>query len=78
MGRNFHAVTAEFNTLYNGELAFTAGEEGLAQSYRDNYWEILPVERFQKEEDFSKPGDQKDPNFERAEEKAAIDGCMRY
>lgn len=70
MGRNFHAVTAEFNTMYNGDLAFIAGEQGLAESYRDNYWEVLPVERFQKEEDYSKPGDQKDPNFERAEEKA--------
>ncbi|MCW9038022.1 hypothetical protein, partial [Altibacter sp.] len=51
MSRNFHAVTAEYNTLYNGELAFENGKEQLALTYRDNFWEILPVERIQLDEE---------------------------
>ena len=50
MSRNYHAVTAEYNALYNGGLAFEAGKEELTLTYRDNYWEILTVERFEQEE----------------------------
>ena len=70
MTRSFHAVTAEYNTLYNGDLAFEAGKEELALSYLDNYWEILPVERVTLQEEIDTPGEKKDPNFNRAEEKA--------
>ncbi|MDC7995023.1 type IX secretion system periplasmic lipoprotein PorW/SprE [Altibacter sp. HG106] len=73
--RNYHAVTAEYNTLYNGQNALDDGMEQRALSYRDNYWEILPIERFKQEEILrrGKPGNQnnEDPNFDRAEEKAA-------
>lgn len=68
--RNYHAVTAEFNALYNGGVAFEQGKEGLATSYRDNFWEILPVERIELEENFELTGESGDPNFNRAEEKA--------
>ncbi|WP_432412241.1 tetratricopeptide repeat protein [Rasiella sp. SM2506] len=70
MSRNFHAVTAEYNTLYNGGLAYETGKEELALSYRDNFWEILPVERVALQEEIDTPGETKDPNFNRAEEKA--------
>tara|TARA_B100001146_G_scaffold225257_1_gene249126 strand:- start:51493 stop:54075 length:2583 start_codon:yes stop_codon:yes gene_type:complete len=72
--RNYHAVTAEYNALYNGQNALDDGMEQRALSYRDDYWEILPIERFKQEEILrrGKPGNQpNDPNFERAEEKAA-------
>ncbi|RDK88541.1 type IX secretion system periplasmic lipoprotein PorW/SprE [Marinirhabdus gelatinilytica] len=70
LSRNFHAVTAEYNTLYNGGLAFEDGKEELALTYQDNYWEILPVERVTLQDEIDTPGEKKDPNFERAEEKA--------
>lgn len=69
--RNFHAVTAEYNALYNGNLAYDQGRDELARTYRDNYWEILPVERVNLR-DLGAPDEQPDPNFERAEEKAVI------
>ncbi len=69
--RNSHAVSAEYNALYNGGIALEKGKEQVAAAYRDNFWEILPVERLEIEEDLVKPGDSKDPNFNRAEEKAA-------
>ena len=71
LSRNFHAVTAEYNTLYNGNLAFEDGKEELATTFRDNFWEILPVERIDLNENATLPGESKNPNFSRAEEKAA-------
>ena len=74
VNRNVHAVTTEFNTLYNGNMAFTTGKEQLAAGYRDNFWEILPVERIEikeKEENAKSPGASENADFNRAEEKAA-------
>lgn len=75
LNRNVHAVSTEFNTLYNGDLAFTSGKEQLAAGFRDNFWEILPVERIEIEEaelDVKAPGATSNKgDFNRAEEKAA-------
>ncbi len=75
LNRNVHAVSTEFNTLYNGDLAFTAGKDQLAAGFRDNFWEILPVERIEIEEaelEVKAPGaTSKSGEFNRAEEKAA-------
>ena len=70
LNRNVHAVTTEYNALYNGGLAYELGKEEISLSYRDNFWEILPVERIELEEKNVLPGQSKDPNFNRAEEKA--------
>ncbi|PHR96256.1 MAG: hypothetical protein COA80_09185, partial [Leeuwenhoekiella sp.] len=45
LSRNFHAITAEYNTLFNGRQAFEQGRDALIEGYQDNFWEILPVER---------------------------------
>ncbi|WP_191858388.1 type IX secretion system periplasmic lipoprotein PorW/SprE [Hanstruepera ponticola] len=70
LSRNYHAVTAEYNTLYNGYLALEEGRKTVNESYDDNYWEILPIERMQISEEILLPGQSKNENFERAEEKA--------
>jgi len=71
INRNFHAITAEFNALYNGYTALEQGKSTLNDAYFDNYWEILPIERMQIFEDIVLPGQSKNENFSRAEEKAA-------
>ena len=73
LNRNVHAVTTEFNTLYNGDLSYTAGKAQLASGFPDNFWEILHVERIAVEEAETKaPGaNSKGGDFNRAEEKAA-------
>jgi tetratricopeptide (TPR) repeat protein len=71
LSRNYHAVTAEYNAIYNGDVALAEGKEELALTYRDNFWEILPVERIELKEEITKPGEQTNPKFNRAEEKAA-------
>lgn len=77
LNRNIHAVTTEYNTLYNGDEAFTDAKEQLAYGFRDNFWEILPVERIEineQEIEVKAPGAAKGEGaggFNRAEEKAA-------
>ena len=70
LSRNFHAVTAEFNALYNGYNALEDGRKSLTDNYYDNYWDVLPIERMQITEDIMLPGQSKNENFSRAEEKA--------
>ena len=70
VNRNWHALNTKYNTLYNGNLAFEEGREGLNASYRDNYWEILPVERLEVTEDIKLDSEDNDPKFIIAEEKA--------
>lgn len=67
INRGFNAMTAKYNILYNGTLAYDKAKVDLESNYFDNYWEILPLERinleidptreFQKEMSLeSKPG----------------------
>lgn len=70
MNRNYHAITAEYNTLFNGYNALEAGRNSLNESYFDNYWEILPIERLEIHDDILLSGQSRNENFERAEEKA--------
>lgn len=70
VNRNFHSVTTKYNVLYNGNLALTKGIEDLKATYKDNFWELLPIERTSDAEEAILPGQTKNKNFERAEEKA--------
>lgn len=70
INRTFHAKTAKYNILYNGDVALETGLKDLGTNYNDNFWEILPVERMQGDDEELLPGETKDPNFERAEDKA--------
>ena len=70
INRNFHAVNTEYNVLYNGNLALTAGIQDLKGTYVDNYWDVLSVERMQPTKEEMEPTDKQNANFKRAEEKA--------
>jgi len=70
ISRNYHALSARDNTLFNGFNALELGRETLNEGYSDNYWDILPVERMQITEEVTLPGESKNENFTRAEEKA--------
>ena len=41
--RFYHAMTAHFNTLYNGEVAYLEGEEAQMKSHQDDYNRLLPM-----------------------------------
>ncbi len=70
LNRNFHAVTAEYNALFNGYEALYQGQENLNNGYKDNYWDILPIERMQVSDEIVLPGQSKNQDFTKAEEKA--------
>jgi len=70
INRNYHAVTAEYNTLYNGQVALEQGREEINQNYADNYWDILPVERLYIDGEILLADSVRNQNFGRAEEKA--------
>lgn len=70
LSRNFHALVTKYNVLFNGKEALNKGVEELRVSYKDNFWETLPLERLDISDEMMMPGDKKNPNFERAENKA--------
>ncbi|MDX1327655.1 MAG: hypothetical protein R3299_08090, partial [Arenibacter sp.] len=70
LNRSWHALNTQYNSLYNGNLAFEEGREGLHAAYQDNYWEVLPVERLEVTEDLKLDSEDNNPNFIIAEEKA--------
>ncbi|MGB8705266.1 MAG: hypothetical protein WCD31_09575 [Gillisia sp.] len=70
INRNYHAVTAEYNTLYNGEVALQEGKQQIDASYFEDFWNILPVERMAVSHDIALPGTTKNESFKTAEEKA--------
>lgn len=70
ISRNSHALSTEFNILYNGDLALQTGITDLKTNYNDDFWEVLPIERMQITAETVMPGKTRNPNFERAETKA--------
>lgn len=70
VNRKWHSVNTEYNVHYNGDLALQKGIADVKATYSDDFWEVLPLERMQITEEEQKPGDTKNPNFERAETKA--------
>jgi len=70
LNRNFHALTTEYNTLFNGYNALEKGRENLISSFQDNYWDILPIERMEVKDEIILPGKSQNQDFNRAEEKA--------
>ena len=70
INRQYHALGTKYNVLYNGNIALQRGVDGVNNEFTENFWELLPVERMKVSEDFFLPGQSKNADFERAEEKA--------
>lgn len=51
-------------------MALDKGIEDVKMQNKDNFWELLPIERMQVNEAAMLPGDNRNANFQRAEEKA--------
>jgi len=59
-----------YNILYNGNIALENGRATVDNAATDNYWELLPVERMETQDDLFLPGQAQNQDFERAETKA--------
>jgi hypothetical protein len=70
LSRNSHALSTKDNILYNGGIALNKGIAEVKLQNKDNFWEMLSVERMQVSEDNLAPGNTKNANFEKAETKA--------
>jgi len=70
INRNFHALGTKYNVLYNGDLALQRGKEAVNDAFTENFWELLPIERMKLQEDIFLPGQSKNADFDKAEEKA--------
>jgi hypothetical protein len=64
VSRNSHALNTKYNILYNGGIALDKGIVDLKSGYKDDFWEILPVERMQVSKDQILPGQAKNENFD--------------
>ena len=70
LNRNWHGLNTKYNILYNGNIAFEEGREELNATYRDNYWEILPIERLEVKDEIKLDSENNNPKFITTEEKA--------
>ena len=70
INRAWHSIGTEYNILYNGELALQQGLESVYNAYTENFWELLPVERFEAKDEIRLANKAENSDFERAEEKA--------
>ncbi|WP_438861672.1 tetratricopeptide repeat protein [Flavobacterium maritimum] len=70
LARNSHALSTEYNILYNGQIGLDKGIAGIKANTIDNFWKRLPIERMLITDDFSPEGKPKNTDFELAETKA--------
>ncbi|SKB51355.1 protein involved in gliding motility SprE [Maribacter arcticus] len=70
INRKWHALNTKYNTLYNGNIAFEEGRNTLNDTYQDDYFEVLPVERLAVSGEIKLDSEDNNPNFLIAEEKA--------
>ena len=68
VSRNYHALTTEYNILYNGGIGFDKGVSDINEKSKNNFWKRLPVEKMQLS-DGSISDTVHNPNFELAETK---------
>ena len=70
LARNSHALSTKYNILYNGGIGLDKGLKAIKANDQDNFWEILPIEKMQVDENFAEQEKTKNPDFELAETKA--------
>ena len=68
--RNWHALGAQYNTLYHGDLALEEGKKKIRNSYVEDFWSILPVEPMPAYELYVEAQEEQTSYFDRAENKA--------
>ncbi|WP_310594176.1 tetratricopeptide repeat protein [Flavobacterium sp.] len=69
VSRNYHAMTTQYNILYNGGVGFDKGVADIQNKSKNNFWKRLPVEKMQLS-DGSISDTVHNANFDLAETKA--------
>ena len=71
LNKGYHSVVSSYNVLFNGEISIDEGFLQTQESFVDNFWEILPVEKINISKDIITVDGIENDNFLKAEEKAA-------
>jgi len=69
LNKNFHSLTTKYNFLFNGNNLYAEGLVDLENDLRDNFWTLLPIEKFKF---YDADEDERETNFTKAEEKATL------
>ena len=71
LNKRYHSVVSTFNVLFNGNESIKEGKESFLKSYKEDFWEILPVEPIESTKKIITVDGLENKNFLKAEEKAA-------
>lgn len=71
LNRTYHSVVSTYNVLFNGETSINEGLVQTQESFVDNFWEILPIEKIDISKDIITVGGIENTKFLKSEEKAA-------
>lgn len=69
LSRNSHALSTQYNILYNGQIGLDKGLTGIESNDKDNFWHRLPIEKMQFNDELAN-SNKANPDFEVAEKKA--------
>lgn len=70
LARNSHALSTKYNILYNGQIGLDKGIKGIDARNQDDFWDILPIEPMNIDEDAVVADTIKNADFALAETKA--------
>ena len=71
LNKKFHSVVSTYNVLFNGNESIKEGEDSFLKSYKEDFWEILPVEPIEETNKIITVDGLENKSFLKAEEKAA-------
>ncbi len=71
LNKRYHSTVSTFNVLFNGNESIKEGKEGFLKSYKEDFWEILPVEPIESVNKIITVDGLENKSFLKAEEKAA-------
>ena len=71
LNKRYHSTVSTFNVLFNGNESIKEGKESFLKSYKEDFWEILPVEPIESTKKIITVDGLENKSFLKAEEKAA-------
>ena len=71
LNKNYHSVVSTYNVLFNGNEYLNKGLESFNSSYKENYWDILPIEPIEITDKIINVDGLENQDFLKSEEKAA-------
>ena len=71
LSNNYHALTARYNVLFNGNEALQKGVDELRRKAEEDFYREFPLEGIQFDDKVLAPGQSRSQDIQKAEEKAA-------